>query len=122
MKVEKQTASNTKVLTALGKQFGWYWYSERVKCFAVIGRINKDRAELIVFNSRWSGGFSLIDDSPLFIEDPTIPADEQPKAGKWEPLVEMEDIIDAATELVEKALAGVAGGPSSATAADTPAA
>lgn len=119
-RVEKQTEANSKILGELAQKFGWYWRDEKRKSFAIVGRIFKDKADLIVFDTGWSGGFMLIDESPLFIEDPTIPLDEQPREGCWEPMVDLEDILDSAIKLTAKAEA--ISGQASATAPDTTAA
>lgn len=115
-KLEAKVEASNKIVRELGEKFAWYWYRENQRVFAIIGRLNKDRADLISFTSNWSGGFAIIEDSPMFIEDPTVPLDEQPKEGKWEPLVDLEDILDAA--ISAEALSG----QTSATAPDTEAA
>lgn len=119
-KVEKQTNSNSQILRELGQKFAWYWRDERRRAFAIVSRIVKDKAELVVFDGSWSGGFTIVDDSPMFIENPAEPLDEQIKEGHWQPMVDLEDILDAALKLPE--FAEAVGGQTRATATDTAAA
>ena len=106
-KLEAKVEANTQIIRALSTKFAYYWANEgKRKCFAVISRLNKDVAELIVFSSGWSGGCDIITDCEMFISNPTIPEDEQVhlRDGKWEPMLELPEILDEAIEQVERVL------------------
>ena len=82
-----------KLLKTLASNFAWYHYNERVRCFAVIQKLQGDTAELVAFSSTWSSGSWIIEKSQLFIFDPDKPADEQPKSGKWEPILSLSEVL-----------------------------
>lgn len=82
-----------RIIKEIATQFAWYWYDEKIRTFAVISKLEKDEAELIAFSGVWSGGNYVIDRSKLLIRDPDKPEDELKKTGKWEPMLNLSELI-----------------------------
>lgn len=92
-KLEHITFLQNETLKKLACNFAWYWYNERLKCFAIIQKLNKDVAELVVFSSNWSGGVYIVDGSKMLVRDEETPDDELIKSGTWEPMMSLPQIL-----------------------------
>jgi hypothetical protein len=101
--VERKVDAQNKILRDFASRFCWYWYSERVRLFAIVSAIHKgsDKANLIVFWDGWSGGNDVKVDVHMYVENPLLEEDEQVtlRVGKWEPMLDLGMIVN---ELVQK--------------------
>jgi hypothetical protein len=83
-----QAQQNTAV------NFAWYWQSPRLKLLAVVSRLNKDKADLVVFNAGWSGGVNIVHEVPMFVAADSVSEDEQMREGKWEPFMTLPEALE----------------------------
>lgn len=98
-----------KVIYDMGAKFALY-HTQRRSCFAIISRLGTDRktqkpnglADLVVFHHGWSGGHDVVLDVPLWIHDPALNDEENPKDEKWVPMLEISEITETALREYEE--------------------
>lgn len=99
--LEQRVLAQEKITHQLTARFAWYYHgtgngNRYDKRFAIITKINKDKADMVVFNAGWSGGTMQTANSPLRIVDERFPEEEQDFNGTWEPMMDITEILRAA--------------------------
>lgn len=91
--LEGRLAAQEKINHDHMARFAFYYVTEHVKVIAIVSKIVKDKADLVVFNHGWSGGSDVMTEVPLFVLDHAFPEDEQIHTGKWVPAVDFPEIM-----------------------------
>lgn len=104
-KMEHRVHRTETLLRDVASRFCWYWRTETHKVFAVLSRLNEKtgRAELVAFDTGWSGGQDSIFDCEMFVADPLD--EEKPKAEKWEPMIDMHELVEEMAALAAEKVA-----------------
>lgn len=96
--LKEQLEQLTKEFQDQFSRWAWYWIDQRRKVPALIcGSIKNDnKVDLIVFNTGWSGGIDVVHDVPFFDRVPALetPEDEQDKEYRWEPMLDVERLME----------------------------
>jgi len=103
-RLESQQAIVNKTVKELGSKFAWFWWNDRVRIFAIVTAVSKKgTANLVGFSDGLSGGVLVESDVEMFVHNPMLEDDEQVRAGKWEPILDLSLIIDQIIEISKKA-------------------
>lgn len=107
--IDRKCNGLADALMKLADRFCLYHHDKRLVLLGVITkRHDEGLVDMVIFNGAWSGGSDTLLDVPPRIIDSLIPEDEQNLDGTWEPLIDVEEVVQESRTAHEKALAQIA--------------
>lgn len=113
-RLEQQSKTSHQLLQFFSEKFCWYWITEKKKQFAIICRQSLDvrekkiTADLVVLDTEISSGSDIRIGKEIWIYNPTKEDDANPKKGKYEPILDPDEIVKIVAENKEVADASTA--------------